>query len=64
MEKKTEFITFSLKNDKCLNDLETGIVGSTIVKKSDHCKYLCVTLDKHLGFQTQVKKVLKIWQSV
>ena len=32
---KTEFIAFSLKNDKRLDDLETVIVGSTIVKKSD-----------------------------
>ena len=60
---KTEFITFSLKNDKRLNNLETVIVGSTIVKKSDDCKYLGVTIDKHLGFQTQVKTVLKKWQS-
>ena len=35
---KAEFITFSLKKDKRLNDLETVIVGSTIVK-SDHSKY-------------------------
>ena len=27
------------------------------MKKSDHCKYLGVTIDKHLGFQTKVKKV-------
>ena len=26
-----------------LNDLETVTVSSTIVKKSDHCKYLGVT---------------------
>ena len=32
---KTEFIAFSLKNDKRLDDLETVIVSSTIVKKSD-----------------------------
>ena len=61
---KTEFITSSLKNDKRLNDLETDIVGSTIVKTSDHCKYLSVTINNHLGFQTQLKKVLKTWQSV
>ena len=53
-----QFIT-SVKNDKRLNDLKTVIVGSTIVKKSDHCKHLGVTIDKHLGSQTQVKKVLK-----
>ena len=47
---KTEFITFSLKNDTRLNNLETVNVGSIIVKKSDHCKYLVVTIDKHLGF--------------
>ena len=39
--------------------METVTVGSTIVKKSNHCKYLGVTIDKHLGFQTQVEKVLK-----
>ena len=53
---KTEFITFSLK---MVNDLETVTVGSTIVKKSGHCNYLGVTIDEHLGFPTQVKKVLK-----
>ena len=53
---KTEFITVSLKNDERLNDLETVIVGSTVVKESDPCKYFAVTIDKHLGFQTQVKK--------
>ena len=53
-----------LKFFECLNDLETVTVGSTLVKKSDHCKYLGVSIDKHLGFQTQVKKVLKICQSV
>ena len=37
---ETEFITFSLKSDKRLSDLETVTVGSTLVKKSDHCKYL------------------------
>ena len=56
---ETEFITFSLKNDKRLNDIETVTAGSTSVKKSEHCKYLGVTIDKHIGFQTQVKKVLK-----
>ena len=55
---KTEFITFSLQIDKRLNDLDTITVGYTIVK-SDHCEYLGVTIDKHFGFQTQVKKVLK-----
>ena len=44
---------------KIINDLETVTVGSTLVKNSDHCEYLGVTIDKHLGFQTQVKKVLK-----
>ena len=55
---ETDFITLSLKNDKRRNDLETVVVGSTIVKKSDHCKYLGVTIDKHLGFQAQVEEVL------
>ena len=55
---KTEFNTFSLKNNKHFYDLETVIVGSTIVKMSDHCKYSGVANDKHLGFQTQVKKVV------
>ena len=47
---KTHFITFSFKNDKRLNNIETVIVGSTIVKKSDYWKYLDVTIDKHVGF--------------
>ena len=45
---KTEFNTFSLKNGKRLSDLETVTVGSTVVKKLDHCKFLGVTIDKHL----------------
>ena len=58
---KTEVITFSFKKDKRLDNIETVTVDSTKVKKSDHCKYLGVTIDKLLGFQTQVRKVLKIW---
>ena len=61
---KTEINTLSLKKDKRLDDLETVSVGPTIVKKSDHRKYLGVTIDKHPGFQTHFKKMLKIWQSV
>ena len=61
---RTEFITFSLENDKRLNDVETATLDSTIVRKSDHCKYLGDPNDKHLGFQTQVEKMQKVWQSV
>ena len=53
---KIEFITFSLKNDKRLNVLETVTVDPTIVEESDHCKHLGVTIGKHLGFQTQVRR--------
>ena len=63
-ERKTELVTFSLKNDKRLNDLETVAVGSSMVKKPDQGQYLSVTIDKHHRFQTKVEKVLKIWQSV
>ena len=56
---KTEFITFSRKNDKRQNDSETVVVGSTVIKKESECKYLGITIDQHLSFQTQVKKVLK-----
>ena len=61
---QTEFITYFHKNSKQPNDLETVTVGSTIVRKSDHGKYLGVTFDNHVGLQTLVKKVSKIWQSV
>ena len=50
---KTEFITFSRKTDKRQLDSET------VVKKKCECKYLGITLDQYLSFQTQVKKVLK-----
>ena len=56
---KTEFITFSRKNDKRQLDSETVVVCSSVVKKKCECKYLGITLDQHLTFQTQVKKVLK-----
>ena len=51
---KTEFIPFSLKNDERLNDLETVTIGSTIVKKSDHCK-LRVTIDEHRDYKHKLK---------
>ena len=35
------------------------VVGSSVVKKESECKYLGKTLDHHLTFQTQVKKLLK-----
>ena len=57
---KTGITTFSRKNKEQLNESETLIVGTTSVKKSDMCIYFVVTTEKHLGFQTQVKKVLKI----
>ena len=53
---KTEFITFSRKNDKRQLDSETVVVCSSVVKKKYECKYLGITLDQHLTFQTQVKK--------
>ena len=37
VKQNTEYITFSLKNDERLIDLGILIVGTTIVKKSDHC---------------------------
>ena len=56
---KTEFITFSRKNDQRHLDSETVVVCSSVVKKKCECKYLGITLDQHLTFQTQVRKVLK-----
>ena len=38
---------------------ETVTVGTTLVKTSGHCKHVGITIDEHLGFQTQIKKVLK-----
>ena len=55
---KTEFITFSCKSDKRLQDSET-VVGSFKIEKSNQCKYLGITIDKHLDFQTETKKELK-----
>ena len=34
-------------------------VGRTNVKKENRCKYLGVTIDKHLSFDLQVKQVLQ-----
>ena len=59
---KTEFITFSRKHDKRQLDSETVVVCSSVVKKKSECKNLGITLDQHLTFQTQAKKVLKTWQ--
>ena len=59
---KTGFITFSRQKDKRQLDSETVVVCSSVVKKKCECKYLgnlVITLDQHLTFQTQVKKVLK-----
>ena len=53
---KTEFITFSRKNDKRQLDSETVVVCSSVVNKKCECKYLGITSDQHLTFQTQVKK--------
>ena len=47
---KTEFITFSRKNDKRQLDSETIVVCCTVVKKKCECKYLGLTLDQHLTF--------------
>ena len=49
-----KIITFSLKNYKHLNNLETVAVGSTIVKTSEHCK-LGVTFDKHMDSKHKFK---------
>ena len=56
---KTKFTTFSRKNDKGQLDSETVVVCSLVVKKKCECKYVGITLDQHLTFQTHVKKVLK-----
>ena len=56
---QTESITFSRKSDKRQLDSETVVACSSVVKKKCECKYLGITLDQHLTFQTQVKKVLK-----
>ena len=55
---KAEFVAFSRKIDNRLNDSETVVVGTAIVKKSK-CKYLGVTIDSHLRFQLHMKKVIK-----
>ena len=56
---KIEFINFSRKNDKCLQNSVSVVVGSTRIEKSNHCKNQDVTIDKHLDFQNESKKVLK-----
>ena len=56
---KTEFITFSRKNDKHCTESQTVTIGKTHVNKVNACKYLGVTTDEHLSFNPQVKKVLQ-----
>ena len=34
-------------------------MGSSKIEKSNQCKYLGVTIDRHLDFHTETKKVLK-----
>ena len=58
-DSETEFITFSRKNDKCPHNSETVVVGSSRIEKSNQCNYLGVTIDKHLDFQSETKKVLR-----
>ena len=53
---QTESITFSRKSDKRQLDSETVVACSSVVKKKCECKYLGITLNQHLTFQTQVKK--------
>ena len=52
-DSKTELITFSRKNDKRLENSEAVVVGSSRIEKSNQCKYLGVTIDEHLDFQTE-----------
>ena len=56
---KTEFITFSRKNDKRCTELQTVTIGKTHVNKVNACKYLGVTIDEHLSFGPQDKNVLQ-----
>ena len=56
---KTQFITFSRKNDTRSTASEIIAIGRTNVKKKNRCKYLGVTIDKHLSFDLQVKQVLQ-----
>ena len=56
---KTEFITFSRKNDERHINSESVVVAASIIEKQSQSKYLGSTIDQHLGFQTQVKKLLK-----
>ena len=56
---KTKFLTFCRKTDKRLQNWETIVVGSCRIQKPNQCKYVNVTIDKHLGFQTAAKKLSK-----
>ena len=58
-DSQTEIDTFSRKNEKRLQNSETVVVGSSRLEKSNQCKYLGLTIDKHLDLQTETKKVLK-----
>ena len=59
-DSKTECITFSRKTDKRLQNSETVVVGSSGIEKSNQCKYIGVTIVKHLDFETDTKKMLKM----
>ena len=58
-DSKTEFTIFSRKNDKHLQNSKTVVVGSSRIEKSNQCKYIGVTIDRHLDFETETKKELK-----
>ena len=53
---KTEFITFSRKNDKRCTESQRVTIGETHVNTVNACKYSGVTIDEHLSFSPQVRK--------
>ena len=56
---KTQFITFSRKNDTRSTASEIIAIGRTNVEKKNRCKYLGVTIDNYPSFDLQVKQVLQ-----
>ena len=57
-EVSLEMLQDAFKKLGKFNYLLTVIVGSTLVKKLHHWKYLALTIDRRLEFPTQIKKTL------
>ena len=56
---KTEFICLSKQKDQRNKIQDTILLDNKVIKKSDECKYLGLTIDSCLSFMNYVKQTLK-----